>query len=77
MKHANKMTLILPEYLSLSQFEDIINLALKQAVEDYTTYQWDSINDVEKEVRLGINKYRLEAVATGNSEIIMEFEKNE
>ena len=74
MKEAHDITLILPEGVALAQFEDIINLALKQAMEDYTVYYWDYEKNEEVEKNFGINDYSFKPIAATNGRIIFEFE---
>jgi hypothetical protein len=74
MKHAYDITLILPEHITRYQFEDIINSALKQAVEGYTTYYWDAEKNEEVEKILDIKKCSFNAIATGAKKDIVEFE---
>lgn len=74
MKKAHDITLILPKGVDLVQFEHIINLALKQAREDYTVYYWDSEKNKEVEKSFGIDNYSFKPVAATNGKIIFEFE---
>lgn len=75
MKHANKMTLILPEYLTLSQFEEIINLALENCEEEYIIDYWDGEKNCVQIKSIDIKNHSLKHI--DGYGLIMEFEKNE
>ena len=77
MKHAHDITLILPEHLSLDEFQQIINTSLKTANDSYTKYMWDHENNKEVEVDIDGNNCTLETVASGGDKLLMEFEHNE
>ena len=73
MKHAHDITLILPEGILLDQFEDVINFALKNCLEEYYTYYWNPEQNMEIKKLVNIHNYSLKHIASGDK-LIIEFE---
>lgn len=78
MKEAHKVTLVLPEGISLNAFQDMINLALKSSPESYCIFHWIPYEG-EKATKFDLAQYELNPIATGpDNGTIFEFEvKNE
>ena len=77
MKHAHEITLILPEHVSLDEFQQIVNTSLETALDSYSKYLWDSEKNEEIVVDINGNECKLQVIATGGKGLIMEFEYNE
>ena len=77
MKHAHEITLILPEHLTLDEFQQIINTSLATALDSYSKYMWDHEKNKEIAVDINGNECKLQVIATGGKGLIVEFEHNE
>lgn len=75
MKHANEITLILPEYIAMDSFLDIVNNALKKSDGKYEHFYWDALQAKEVHQEMIHSKYQLKPVAAGNGRILVEFER--